>query len=108
MSKVGALIAANQITNGGPVILVQPENEYTYATPSLDPSYMASVEKQLRDAGIVVPLMSNDAAPAGNNAPGTGTGAVDIYGYDAYPLGFVRLVKPHRQVCITNLFVELC
>jgi hypothetical protein len=29
MANVGATIAKAQITNGGPVILVQPENEYT-------------------------------------------------------------------------------
>lgn len=29
MSAIGAQIAANQITKGGPVILVQTENEYS-------------------------------------------------------------------------------
>ena len=71
------------------MILVQPENEYTYATPNLEPDYMAYVEQQLRSAGVTVPLMSNDAYPAGNFVPGSGTGSVDIYGYDGYPLGFV-------------------
>lgn len=49
---------------------------------------MQYVEDQARDAGVVVPLISNDAAPDGHNAPGTGKGAVDIYGHDGYPLGF--------------------
>lgn len=49
---------------------------------------MQYVEDQVRKAGVVIPLISNDAAPFGHNAPGTGQGAVDIYGYDGYPLGF--------------------
>ncbi|KAL8694845.1 MAG: hypothetical protein Q9218_000604 [Villophora microphyllina] len=46
------------------------------------------VESQYRAAGITVPYISNDAAPHGYLVPGTGNGSVDIYGHDAYPLGF--------------------
>lgn len=73
MKNVGAKIASAQITNGGPIILVQPENEYTQATSAIkpfpDPEYFQYVMDQLRDAGIVVPLISNDASPKGYNAP---------------------------------------
>jgi len=66
MANIGAAIAKAQITNGGPVILVQPENEYTNSISGVtggfpDPVYFAYVKKQLRDAGIVVPLINNDA-----------------------------------------------
>lgn len=91
IKNIGAIIAKAQVTNGGPIILVQPENEYSQATSNIpfpDHQYFAAVEKQLRDAGIVVPFVSNDAAPHGHFAPGTGVGAVNIYGHDAYPLGF--------------------
>ncbi|KAI0845092.1 glycoside hydrolase family 35 protein [Daldinia vernicosa] len=91
MSNVGKLIADAQITNGGPVILLQPENEYSGAgdyTPFPDGSYMEYVLQQARDAGIVIPFINNDASPLGHNAPGTGEGEVDIYGHDGYPLGF--------------------
>ncbi|KAJ4367445.1 hypothetical protein N0V83_007028 [Neocucurbitaria cava] len=91
MKNLGATLAENQITNGGPIILVQPENEYTQAlssiTPFPDPVYMQYVEDQLRNAGIVVPFISNDASAKGNNAPGQ-PAAVDIYGHDGYPVGF--------------------
>jgi len=91
MASVGKTIAEAQITNGGPIILVQPENEYTQALgniqPFPDPNYMEYIYAQLRDAGIVVPLISNDASPKGNNAPGQ-PAPVDIYGHDGYPLGF--------------------
>ncbi|CAG8954507.1 hypothetical protein HYFRA_00004420 [Hymenoscyphus fraxineus] len=98
MANVGAAIAKAQITNGGPIILVQPENEYTGASGPVeggypDPVYFAYIKKQLKDAGIVVPLISNDASPKGTFAPGstwngTQEGNVDIYGHDAYPVGF--------------------
>ncbi|KAI9660230.1 MAG: hypothetical protein M1831_003537 [Alyxoria varia] len=89
--RVAKVIAQGQITNGGPVILFQPENEYTEAKPGIlfpDKEYMQAVEDKFRAAGIVVPFLSNDKGPDGNFASGTGRGAVDIYGHDAYPLGF--------------------
>jgi hypothetical protein len=49
---------------------------------------MQDVEDWYRQAGIVVPFISNDGYAYGNFAPGTGPGAVDMYGYDSYPLGF--------------------
>ncbi len=91
MSNIGAIIAKAQITNGGPVILVQPENEYSQGVSGPfvpNHNYFMAVEEQLRNAGIVVPFISNDQTPNGFFAPGNGTGTVDIYGHDTYPLGF--------------------
>lgn len=81
MAKICSIIAKAQITNGGPVILFQPENEYTNFKngSSVDGQYFQYVIDQARKAGIVVPLISNDARPLGHNAPGTGVGTVDIY-----------------------------
>ncbi|KAF2461199.1 putative beta-galactosidase [Lineolata rhizophorae] len=90
--EISSIIADAQITNGGPVILFQPENEYTSAIDNLedfpDPDYFGYVEQQFRDAGIIIPFINNDASPQGYFAPGTGPAAVDIYGHDGYPLGF--------------------
>ena len=90
ISNVGRSIAKAQITNDGPVILYQPENEYTYTCcgEKLDPDYFQYVMDQAHNAGIVVPMISNDAdagADLGNFVPGSGKGAVDIYGHDDYP-----------------------
>ncbi len=81
MANIGAIIAKAQITNGGPVILFQPENEYSGASVSPFPNkkYMQYVIDQARKAGIVVPLIDNDSYPGGTGAPGTGEGEVDIY-----------------------------
>ncbi|KAB8229654.1 glycoside hydrolase family 35 protein [Aspergillus alliaceus] len=105
-SVVGSIITKAQVTEGGPVILLQPENEYTlcastmgysqdnnltytnYSTSCLDKEYMTYVENKFREAGIVVPFIVNDAFPMGNFAPGGGEGAVNIYSFDNYPLGW--------------------
>lgn len=69
------------------MILYQPENEYTYTCCGLehDPGYFQYVMDQAHNAGIVVPMISNDAGADGNNVPGSGVGAADIYGHDDYP-----------------------
>ncbi|PCH04028.1 Glycoside hydrolase, family 35 [Penicillium occitanis (nom. inval.)] len=89
-NHIGATIAANQITKGGPIILYQPENEYSgFATGySDDAQYMQDIMDTARNAGVIIPFISNDAWAGGHNAPGSGVGAVDIYGHDSYPLGF--------------------
>ncbi|EGX88653.1 beta-galactosidase lacA [Cordyceps militaris CM01] len=91
MSNIVPLIAKYQITNGGPVILYQAENEYSISNgkvPFPDGDYMQAVIDQARRLGIKVPIVNNDASKDGHNRPGTGAGEIDIYGYDAYPLGF--------------------
>ncbi|KAF2193808.1 glycoside hydrolase family 35 protein [Zopfia rhizophila CBS 207.26] len=90
IESITRIIAKAQITNGGPVILFQPENEYTLGADSIvfpDADYMNGLMQQFRDLGIVVPFINNVAFPNGVNAPGTDA-PVDIYGHDAYPLGF--------------------
>jgi hypothetical protein len=80
MAHVSNIISKYQITNGGPVILWQPENEYTgFSGVPFSPPYMQYVEDQARNGGIVIPLMNNDASPEGHDVPGSGVGEVDIY-----------------------------
>ncbi|PQE22525.1 Glycoside hydrolase family 35 protein [Rutstroemia sp. NJR-2017a BVV2] len=97
-AHINAIIAKYQITNGGPVILFQPENEYSGYSGYVpggwpDPEYFAYVKKQARDQGVTVPFINNDAYAGGTFAPGfkvngSTAGDVDIYGHDSYPLGF--------------------
>ncbi len=96
LSVISNIIADAQITNGGPVIMVQPENEYS-SWPEVsfaqfpevfNRELMAFTENRLRDAGIVVPFAVNDNENMGYFAAGSGLGAVDIYGIDAYPFRY--------------------
>ncbi|KAJ7477091.1 glycoside hydrolase family 35 protein [Mycena galericulata] len=84
MKAIGEQIAANQITNGGPVILVQVENEYSGFQPPYteDFTYESELKSIMRASGVNIPLTVNDAWPGGHFVD------VDIYGYDSYPNGF--------------------
>jgi hypothetical protein len=131
LSDVLSTVERFQITHGGPVIMVQYENEYSISdTPEsrailpklfvtgqaldsndidalstdLFPNYMEQVKHQFEDAGIVVPLMINDAVPAGNWAPGTGKGAADMYTIDNYPFPYGFTCELH----IPNFLHDSC
>ncbi|KAI0971732.1 glycoside hydrolase family 35 protein [Xylaria arbuscula] len=78
VARIGEIIAAAQITNGGPVVLLQAENEY---------AYIEAVKEQYRRAGIVVPIVNNEASIIGLFTPGK-PGGPDIYGHDGYPIGW--------------------
>ncbi|KAI0687065.1 glycoside hydrolase superfamily [Earliella scabrosa] len=72
------------VTHGGPIVAFQIDNEYSQS--EIRGQYFELLKKQYRDGGIVVPLTYND--PNQRRAFINGTGAVDIYGLDAYPQGF--------------------
>lgn len=101
MEHVCSIIAKAQITNGGPVILFQPENEYSAGDGVPFPSheYLKYVNDQARNAGIVVPLINNDAWQGGTGAPGSGIGAVDIY-VSLWPDRCIRLSDSRRDMMV--------
>ncbi|KAK0186877.1 glycoside hydrolase family 35 protein [Armillaria mellea] len=72
-----------QITEGGPVIAIQIDNEFTQ---SIGGEYFAELEEVYRNSSIVLPLTYNDPGEGRNFI--NGTGAVDLYGLDSYPQGF--------------------
>ncbi|KAF9526883.1 glycoside hydrolase family 35 protein [Crepidotus variabilis] len=84
IKTVGQKIADNQITKGGPVILVQSENEYSsWKSPyAEDKQYEQRLKQAFIDVGITVPITTNDAHPNGHYT------SVDVWGYDSYPNNF--------------------
>ncbi|KAI9286237.1 glycoside hydrolase superfamily, partial [Umbelopsis sp. AD052] len=83
LTAVDKHLVPNQIGNGGPIILNQLENEYAVG---LDPSYMVALADKYKKDGMDVPTTFNDPWTGGHWA--TGEGAVDIYGWDSYPVLF--------------------
>lgn len=99
IAEIGPIIAKNQITNGGPVILTQVENELTQS--KYDPNntlviYMEQIKKAFKEAGLIVPTTHNEKGFRGkswstdyNNVGG----AVDIYGLDSYAGGLRQVLS---------------
>ena len=54
LKEVGRVLGPLQITHGGPIIMVQVENEYGFY--GKDSQYMEEIRKSLLDAGFDVPL----------------------------------------------------
>ncbi|KIP02769.1 glycoside hydrolase family 35 protein [Phlebiopsis gigantea 11061_1 CR5-6] len=85
VKEIIKLTEAAQVSNNGPVIAVQIDNEYSQS-PVTRAEYFAQLEETYTSNGIVVPLTYNDPGQGRNFI--NGTGAVDIYGLDSYPQGF--------------------
>ena len=57
-SRIGNELGPLQITNGGPIIMVQVENEY--GSFGSDTTYLSAVRDDIRHAGFTVPLFTAD------------------------------------------------
>jgi len=69
LKRVGKEVAPLQSTRGGPIVMVQVENEY--GSFGADHDYMAAIRKAIVDAGFDVPLYTSDGSGARNLAGGT-------------------------------------
>lgn len=58
LHKVGQILAPLQITNGGPVIMVQVENEYGHYGTDIE--YLGKIKEYILEAGFDVPLFQCD------------------------------------------------
>ncbi|MGN6376004.1 MAG: beta-galactosidase [Sphingomonas sp.] len=83
MTQIDRILARHQLTDGrGSVIAYQVENEYYNGSPA-GRAYMQHLEDKARADGITVPLVGNH-----NDTFVSGTGAVEVSGWDHYPQGF--------------------
>lgn len=100
------ITAKNQITAGGPIILIQIDNEYVqYDSSGGNPGkagYFDDLEKALRKKGVVIPTTYNDPGMNGNFV--SGEGKVDIYGIDSYPGGFDCRIGAPLTSLTTNYY----
>ncbi|HWX22883.1 MAG TPA: beta-galactosidase [Candidatus Binatia bacterium] len=56
LKEVGRVLGLQQVTHGGPILMVQVENEYGFF--GQDTNYMGELRQALRDAGFDVPLFA--------------------------------------------------
>lgn len=90
IAAISELVRRNQVTEGGPIIAVQAENEYTSNKnegPPYKPEMMAQLRKAFIEGGVTVPQTHNDMGMWWNYVDGTGS--PDLYGFDDYPVSIV-------------------
>ncbi|KAM5536286.1 hypothetical protein V8D89_010063 [Ganoderma adspersum] len=85
VSSIVDAVVPNQVTEGGPILFVQIDNEFNQTAEH--GAYFAQLEAQYRDGGVAIPLTYNDPGEGSNFI--NGTGAVDLYGFDNYPQGTI-------------------
>ena len=79
LERVGKEVAGLQVTRGGPILMVQVENEY--GSFGRDREYMKSVQRMIRGAGFEVPLFTADGSGRQNLAGGTLDDAVAVINF---------------------------
>jgi beta-galactosidase len=58
LTEVARMLAPLQITRGGPILMVQVENEYGYLNENADPEYMRALDATLKAGGFDVPFFA--------------------------------------------------
>ena len=99
MLEVGRQLAPLQITRGGPIIMVQVENEY--GSFGHDHVYMGAVEQMIRDAGFEVTLYTSDGSSISEIAGGTLPDALSVINFgdtDDPAREFANFAKSRQNV----------
>jgi beta-galactosidase len=127
LKEVARILAPLQVTRGGPILMMQVENEYgSFGT---DAAYMGQLRQVLIDGGIDVPLFAcNPAGAIGkgfrddlfqvvNFSPGASKTAFDtlrkfqktgpLMNGEFYPAWFDVWGRPHRKSNINNFIGDL-
>ncbi|MGA2196321.1 MAG: beta-galactosidase family protein [Bryobacteraceae bacterium] len=79
MTQVGKEAAGLQIHRGGPILMVQVENEY--GSFGSDHEYMGAVRHMIQDAGFDCQLYTSDGSGKSNLAGGTLDGALSVINF---------------------------
>jgi beta-galactosidase len=79
MNQVGKQLAPLQIHRGGPILMVQVENEY--GSFGSDHDYMGAVRRMIQGAGFDCQLYTSDGSGKSNLAGGTLPGVVSVINF---------------------------
>ena len=79
MNQVGKQLAPLQIHRGGPILMVQVENEY--GSFGHDHDYMGAARHMIQDAGFDCQLYTSDGSDQSNLAGGTLDGVVPVINF---------------------------
>lgn len=93
--KLFELIAPLQINHGGPVILMQVENEYGYF--GCDSVYLEKMKKMMTDRGVVVPLVTSDGPMEESLSCGKISGALPTGNFGSQAKERFEILKKHTD-----------
>jgi beta-galactosidase len=94
LDQVLALVHPHQVDLGGPVLLVQVENEYgAYGD---DPSYLQALVEMIRGAGIGVPLVTVDQPVDAMLAAGGLDGVLRTSSFGSNSVTRLRTLRDHQ------------
>ncbi|KAG8737536.1 hypothetical protein FRC10_008085 [Ceratobasidium sp. 414] len=105
VKAISEAVKGYQVSEGGPVVAIQVENEYPQAEDLGNPGkagMMADLEAAFRKYGVVVPTTFNDPSMGANYV--TGLGKVDLYGLDSYSNGFDCRNQTYRAPVVENYY----
>ncbi|HVT80812.1 MAG TPA: beta-galactosidase family protein, partial [Phycisphaerae bacterium] len=89
LKEVGRVLGPLQITHGGPIIMVQAENEYgSYGS---DANYMGAIRQGLLDAGFDVPLFACN--PTGDLRKGYRADLFPVVNFGSDPANAFRALR---------------
>ena len=83
LRRVGQEVADLQCSKGGPIILVQVENEY--GSFGADAAYKQAIRKAVEDAGFTVPRYTSDGPDAESLAAGSFLDLLPVVNFGAGP-----------------------
>jgi hypothetical protein len=97
------IIAARQVTAGGPVVMVQQENEYFFVGRPHVQSYQSKLVAMLRALGITVPITDCNGARADTRVAGS---MATLNGGGADNVATLRRIQPDRPALISELYTD--
>lgn len=89
LKEVGRRFAPLQVTRGGPILMVQVENEYGFY--GKDAEYMGILRQAMIDAGFTVPLFACDPPHALRN--GLRTDLFNVVNFGSDPAGAFKALR---------------
>jgi len=99
LKEVSRVLAPLQITNGGPIILAQVENEY--GTYGKDAEYMGRLRDILKESGFDIPLFACNPRSALKN--GIRTDLFNVVNFGRDPAGAFQRLRGMYAFCLVGV-----
>ena len=97
------VIAQRQVTRGGPVVLVQQENEYFYVGRPNIKDYQATLVRYLRERGIEVPITDCNGVGPDTRVAGS---MPTLNSGGAAPVIALKKFQPDKPAIVTELYTD--